>query len=111
MKNKKVIIYSILLTGLLILSVNSGWCTGADAANTVQQGASVMPVTAVLKKFGLAMGAVFISLAVIWFGLNMFKKLTTKSLHNSKDIYNDGLSSPKNVDEAIVFFINKNKLR
>ncbi len=98
------------MTGLLILSIKAGWCTDSDSAEAIQQGASVMPIPYVLKKFGLTMGGVIVSLAIIWFGLNIFKKFSTKLQNNNKNLYNDGLNSPKNVDDAIILFINKNKL-
>lgn len=121
MKNNKIIIHSILVTGILILSVKSGWCISGDSVDAIQQGVSALPADmtmktgttalSILKKFAITMGSVLVSLIVIWFGLNILKKFKLNNRSHSKDLYNDGLSSPKTVDEAIAFFINKNRLK
>jgi len=119
LKNNKVIIFSIIITGLILLSVNAGWCTGETAGN-LSAGASALPadlpmksdsILTILKKFALTMGCVGLSLIIIWFGLNIFKKFKFRKTSSAQDLYNDGLKSPRTVDEAIVLFINKNRLR
>lgn len=58
-------------------------------------------------KFILAMGGVALSSFLIFAGLSLYNKLFVAK--NSVE-YDDDLSTPDNVDDAIVFFIRKNKL-
>ena len=118
MKNKKIIIFSILLVGLICLSVQSGWCV--DAVQNAVQNTAALPadipmktdsMKSVFMKFALTMVGVLVSLFVIWAGLNIFKKFTTKLPKEKTDRPTSDLDSPKTTDEAIVFFINKNRLK
>ncbi len=61
-------------------------------------------------KFLMAMGGVVLSTFVIFVGLTIYNKLFVerKNLQFSKD---DSLSTPDSVEEAVTFFIKKNKLR
>lgn len=98
--------------------MQSGWCV--DAVQNAAQNATALPadmpmktdsMKSVLVKFALTMGGVIISLLVIWLGLNIFKKFTTKTPINKKESSTSSLNTPKTTDEAIIFFINKNKLK
>ena len=107
MKNKKLILSIIILTCLLIISAGTDVWLGETVTGT-----GVIPFKKVLIKFCLAMGAVLVSVFVIWIGLNIFKKHSPESFRNAeeKDLYSDTLETPKSVDEAIISFIDKNKL-
>lgn len=115
LKNKKVIIFSILFIGLLILSVHAGWCVDGTSPQTTALSADIPMKTDSLKnvlgKFSITMGGVLISLLIIWAVLSLVKEFgTKKTVINSKKLY-DEPQTPKTVDEAIVFFIRKNRLK
>lgn len=59
-------------------------------------------------KFLYAMGGVALSSFIIFAGLTIYNKLFVKR-HKAND--EDDLSTPDSIDDAVVFFIRKNKLR
>ena len=61
-------------------------------------------------KFLLAMGGVALSSFIIFVGLTIYNKFFAerKSITFDRE---DSLSTPENVDDAVRFFIKKNKLR
>lgn len=92
MKNK------ILLTTLLLfLTESAGY--SAPAA-----------VKSVIIKFSFAMGGVLISTLVIFFGLTIYNKIREK-LFSDLSPEEEVLKNPKTTDEAIKFFIRKNKIQ
>lgn len=120
MKNKKNIILTVLFISLTFLSVQIGWCsnenqpTSAVQTSTTPQSAPIPmkkdSMKDILTKFGITMGGVFISLLVIWIGLNIFKNYKFKTKTTNKKITQTGLKTPENIDDAIVSFINQNRL-
>lgn len=94
MKNK---IISTILT--LILTANVGLCE--------QTHTSALHTTAI--KFGLAMGGVVLSSLIIYFGLTVYNKFFVKMVNLKYE--EDALKTPKTTDEAVKFFIHKNRLR
>lgn len=120
LKNKKNIILTVLFISLTFLSVQSGWCSNenqpssAVQTNTTPQSATIPmkkdSMKDILTKFGITMGGVFISLLVIWIGLNIFKNYKFKTKTTNKKITQTGLKTPENIDDAIVSFINQNRL-
>ncbi len=94
MKNK---IISTIFT--LILTANVGLCE--------QTHTSAMHTAAV--KFGLAMGGVVLSSLIIYFGLTIYNKFFAKMVNLKYE--EDALKTPQTTDEAVRFFIHKNKLR
>lgn len=94
MKNK---IISTILT--LILTANVGLCE--------QTRTSALHTTVV--KFGLAMGGVVLSSLIIYFGLTIYNKFFVKMINLKYE--EDALKTPKTTDEAVKFFIHKNRLR
>ncbi len=82
----------------MILTANAGLCE--QARNAVMHNAIV--------KFGLAMGGVALSSIIIFVGLSVYNKIIKKSSNHAFE--NNILKTPKSTDEAIKFFINKNKL-
>lgn len=95
MKNK---IFNTILT-LLFLTANAGLCE--------QTRSTVMRIT--LIKFCLAMGGVILSSIVIFAGLKIYKKIFVDK-KNPDIIKDEILKTPKTTEDAIKFFINKNKL-
>ncbi len=67
-------------------------------------------INATAVKFLMAMGGVVISTFTIFLGLTIYNKLFVekKYVKFNKD---DSLSTPANVDDAVISFIKKNKLR
>lgn len=94
MKNK---IISTILT--LILTANVGLCE--------QTHTSALHTTVI--KFGLAMGGVVLSSLIIYFGLTVYNKFFVKMVNLKYE--EDALKTPKTTDEAVKFFIHKNRLR
>ena len=93
MKNK---IFNTFLT-FIFLTANAGLCE--QSRNAVMQGAFV--------KFGLAMGGVLLSSIIIFAGLSIYNKFFVKQLTQHSD---EVLKTPRTSEEAIKFFINKNRL-
>ncbi len=86
-------------------SVNS-----APAASTAAQTATNVPtLQSAILKFLYAMAGVVVSSLLIFGGLTLYNKIFVKNprYHTPED---DILKTPKTVDDAIVFFIKKNKL-
>lgn len=90
-------IFSLVIT--LLLTTNAGFC---------EQTRNVA-VQAIMVKFIIAMVGVMLASIVIWLGLATYNKiLESKNItHNEDEI----LKTPKTIDEAVQFFINKNKLK
>ncbi len=95
MKNK---IFNTFLT-LIFLTANAGLC---------EQTRSAVMHTAVIK-FGLAMGGVALSSIIIFTGLTVYNKFFVKQ-QRPHSLEEEILKTPKTTEEAIKFFINKNKL-
>ena len=95
MKNK---IFNTFLT-FIFLTANAGLCEQTRSA--------VMHTAAI--KFGLAMGGVALSSIIIFAGLTVYNKFFVKQQrpHSPEE---EILKTPKTTEEAIKFFINKNKL-
>lgn len=119
LKNKKNIILTVLFISLTFLSVQSGWCSNesqppsAVQVNTLTKENIPMKKDSmkdILAKFGITMGGVFISLLVIWIGLNIFKNYKFKKKVTNQTSIKTGLKTPETIDDAIVSFINQNRL-
>lgn len=61
-------------------------------------------------KFLLTMGGVALSSLIIFVGLSIYNKLFVEK-SEVKFSKEDSLSTPSNIDDAVTFFIKKNKLR
>ena len=93
MKNK---IYSLLIT--FLITGNAGWCAARPSDIAV--------------KFILAMAGVVISSVVIFLGLSIYNKIIVKgNTQSASSAEDEVLKTPKTVDDAIKFFINRNRLR
>lgn len=110
LQNRKLLIITVIC--LTVILIQAGRCAAAvDVAAPALPEVRLLSSTEVLVKFAVVMCGVILSLLVIWFGLSLYKKCTAKTFKIGKNLYNDGLSSPKTIDEALVFFINKNRLK
>ncbi len=125
MKNNSLKIISIIgiLAILYLLAVNIGYCAADTAAQTAQTAASTAAATTavpadtipkaahagILIKFVWAMGGVILSSLVIFGGLTLYKKIFSVK-QNYNQITENILKTPKTIDDAIIFFIKKNKL-
>ena len=95
LKNK---FFQTFLT-LIFLTANAGLCE--QTRNAVVQSP--------IAKFVFAMGGVILSALIIFLGLSVYKKffgITQKFNVSEADI----LKTPKTTQDAIQFFIHKNKL-
>ncbi len=101
----------ILSAAIVIIAAQNGFCTEdlashvPDVQNTVAESKSDTII-----KFVIAMVGVMLSSIVIYLGLTIYNKFfVDKSLfpNNGPD---DVLNTPKSVDEAVTFFIKRNKL-
>lgn len=93
---------------LLILLADTGLCL----AEPVTAGSSVLPIKTVIIKFLITMAAVLVSLVVLFFALIAYKKYTINSINEYKknSLYGDNFNTPQTMDDAVISFINKNKL-
>ncbi len=94
MKNK---IFSLVIT--LILTANAGFCTQTRT----------VAIHDIMIKFIIAMFGVMLASIVIWAGLAIYNKILTGRNPVSND--DEILKTPKTIDDAVKFFINKNRLR
>ncbi len=97
---------NVILSCLLFLAG-----TGVCIAEPIS-GSAVISFKTVLIKFGITMGSVLISIIVIWLGLKSFKEYigqTPQSI-DKNSLYGDTLETPKSVDDAVISFIDKNRL-
>ena len=76
-------------------------------------GVNVLPFKTVLIKFAVTMGSVLISLLIIWIILRLYKQYYFEEIQkiNRESLYGDKLDTPKNIDDALISFIDKNKLQ
>lgn len=84
----------------LILTANTGFCEEARAA----------VVHDIFIKFVLAMGGVIVSSIIIFLGLHIYNKMfygQNRNLTYEEEI----LKTPKTKEEAIRFFIRKNRVK
>ena len=84
--------------------------TGSIAEYTFNAGTKVEAARIDKKamQFLYAMGGVALSSFIIFAGLTIYNKLFVKKHKRNDD---DDLSTPDSIDDAVVFFIKKNKLR
>lgn len=80
------------------MTANAGFC---ETARTVA-------VKDLIIKFTIAMGGVILASIVIWAGLALYNRILFRKPHSAEE---EILKTPRTTDEAIKFFINKNRLR
>jgi hypothetical protein len=98
--------YNTILSCLLFMA-----STGICFAEPIS-GSAVIPFKTVLIKFGITMGSVLLSIIVIWAGLKSFKEYINQQPQklDKSSLYGDTLETPKSVDDAVISFIDKNRL-
>ncbi len=106
----------ILILGLIIvLSAQAGLCTEEIAQHVpaVADIPSKQPTGVMITatKFIVTMGGVVISSIVIWAGLSIYNKIISKRGFNKGTLNDDVLNTPKTVEDAVTFFIKRNKLK
>ena len=118
MKNSTIKVISIigLIALVYFLTNDIGHCAAAsNAAQSVQPVAKVTTGTAVpslhgtIIKFLYAMAGVVISSFLIFGGLTIYNRIFGRNV-NISNTANDVLRTPKTKEDAIIFFIKKNKL-
>ena len=107
----------ILILGLIIvLSANAGICT-EDIARHVPAAVNTIPakessgISLTMTKFLITMVGVILSSVVIWLGLTIYNKFFVKNHFKQTPIDEDTMNTPKTIDEAVTFFIKKNRLK
>lgn len=95
MKNK-------LLFITLFLTTNAGFC---------ETTARTAVVHSAIIKFALAMLGVLVSSFIIYAGLAIYNKFFVEQRNIKFSPEQEILKTPKNIDEAIKFFINKNSIK
>ncbi len=100
--------YKVIVLILLCFMANVDFAV----AENVVAGSNVMPIGAVFAKFGITMAAVGVSLLIIWGSLTLFKMYVKQQFEQNRQKVLSEESNPKvkNIDDAIISFINKNKL-
>ena len=98
MKNSNAFRKVIMLAAVIIITALPAFCS------------PTVPIKQTAIKFLVAMGGVAASSLLIYFGLTLYNKLFVNKDGRtfSKD---DTLATPDNTDDAVAFFIKKNKLR
>ncbi len=112
--NKRLFKTSIILSLaalVLILSAGMGFC----ADEVAQQAGQTLPQTSItfrsaVIRFLKAMGGVALSSFIIYAGLTVYNRFFVKAPPDgiSED---DVLKTPHSTDEALTFFIKKNKIK
>lgn len=111
-KTIKFVSLIVFTAAIIFIAAQNGFCdTGAatQAPAIAEQTADTAKHEAIIK-FAIAMAGVMLSSFVIFAGLWIYNKFfVDKSLfpNNDKD---DVLNTPKTVEEAVTFFIKRNKL-
>lgn len=83
----------------LILTTNAGFC---------EQTRNVA-VQELMIKFIIAMVGVMLASVVIWLGLALYNKILMRKIVVTTE--DEILKTPKTVEEAVKFFISKNRLK
>ena len=115
MKKSNLIIFTLLIAGGIILSANTGLCV-EDLAQQVPAAASQIPartggVQLTMSKFIVTMMGVLLSSVVIWGGLTIYNKFFAEKNDFGSSHENEVLRTPKTVEDAVTFFIKRNKLK
>lgn len=107
------------MLGLLILSANAGLCVEeiaqhvpAAVTQTTAQTTAPTELKATIIKFIITMIGVIASSLVIWGGLTVYNKFFVMKKENLlPKPEGEDLGTPKTVEDAVVFFIKRNKLK
>ena len=104
----------LILAGIMILSANAGFCADAVAQHVPALPAGTPTKTDVFQntliKFAITMCGVLLSCICIWAGLTIYNRFFVKTSTRRISPDDDILKTPKTIEEAVTFFIKKNKL-
>lgn len=64
-----------------------------------------------MAKFGVAMAGVFAFSFIIYIGLSLYNRFFVDAQIRDFNLRSDSLRSPKDLDESIMMFITKNRLK
>lgn len=95
MKNK---LYSLIL--IILLTINAGFCSQART----------VAVNDLMIRFVIAMAGVLLASVAIWVGLAIYNKILVRG-RKPLTPEEEALKTPKTIDEAVKFFISKNRLQ
>lgn len=118
MKNSTIKVISIigLIALIYFLTNDIGHCAAAsNAAQSVQPvtqanaGSAIPSLHSTIIKFLYAMAGVIVSSLLIFGSLTLYNKIFGRNI-SLKNSPNDILKTPKTEEDAIIFFIKKNKL-
>lgn len=70
-----------------------------------------MDIKTVLSKFGLAMFGVMLFSFLLYFGLSLYNKFFVSEKIKDFKMRQDSLKTPSDIDEAIMTYITKNRLK
>ena len=107
----------IILLGLIILLSSQAGICAEEIAQHVPAVADTIPakeptgITITATKFIVTMLGVVLSSIVIWAGLSVYNKFFVKGSSRNGAMPEDNLNTPKTIEEAVTFFIKKNKLK
>ncbi len=100
----------LLILTLIVFGVSQiGFCETPDAVQTAAAPENSELFSALIK-FATVMFAVMLSSFAIFVGLSIWNAILNRSRSKTID-YEATLKEPQSVDEAILFFIQKNKLK
>lgn len=95
MKQKHSIYLILVVTAVILFTANPALCAPISIKQTA-------------VKFLFAMGGVALSSFLIFLGLSIYNKFFGNKNYVEQD---DSLSTPDSIQDAIIFFIKKNKLK
>lgn len=109
-KSVKIFFIIAVITVVLGISASAGYCTAEIAKDIPALAQKATPANSTILKFLIAMGGVIFSSLIIFGCLKLYNKFRAgcKSIQNSDS--DDALKTPKNMDDAVTFFIKRNKL-
>lgn len=112
LKHRKVLFITFVSLFLIGLSINSGLCVDALAQHTPELAEPVnnLSLKYTVFKFLKVMAGVVLSSVIIFTGLTLYNKFFVKKISLKNNGADDVLATPKTIDNAIAFFIKRNKM-
>lgn len=111
-KTVKIISLIVFAAAIVFFAAQSGFCTEDLAAQVPalpEQAANSEKQEAIVK-FVIAMVGVMLSSIVIFAGLWFYNKFFVDKRLFPSDDKDDALNTPQTVEQAVTFFIKRNKL-
>lgn len=115
MRKNNFLYITLILAGVIFFSANTGLCVEDIAQHVPAAAAQVQAKTGgvqlTISKFIVTMMGVLISSIVIWGGLSVYNKLFVSNKKVELSPEDDILNTPKTVEDAVTFFIKRNRLK